>query len=349
MNFEMDNDELFARRRFLTGVAALGAAALFPGCQTSGAGGGKPYRIDVHHHFAPPSYSAALKEMMRGHAAWSIQASLEDMDKSGIQMAFTSLINPGLQAWPKDVAGARRIARESNEYAAKLARDYPGRFASFASIPFPDVDGCMREIEYALDTLKAEGIYLWTSYGGKLLGDPEFFPILEELNRRKVVVYTHPATPACCAGVMPWISINAIEGPVDTTRTMISLVFQGGAARYPDIRWIFSHSGGVTPFLLSRFERHLIEDKKAKDMVPNGLMHELKKFYYDTAQGNHPGALDALRRLVPVSQIVYGTDFPFRDGAEENAGLGGYGGFSRSDMAAIERGNALRLFPGLKV
>ena len=338
------------RRRFLTGAAALGAAALFPACQTAGTGaaGGKPHRIDVHHHIAPPSYSSALKAMMRGHAQWSVQASLEDMDKSGIATALTSLINPGLQAWPKDVAGAIKIARESNEYAARLSRDHPGRFGSFASIPFPDIDGSLREIEYALDTLKAEGIYLWTSYGGKLLGDPAFFPILEELNRRKVVVYTHPATPACCAGVMPWISINAIEGPVDTTRTMISLVFQGGAARYPDIRWIFSHSGGVTPFLLSRFERHMIDSKDAKQMAPNGPMPELRKFYYDTAQGNHPGALDALRRLAPISQIVYGTDFPFRDGAEENGGLSNYGGFSRSDMMAIERDNALRLFPGLK-
>jgi len=286
--------------------------------------------------------------MMRGHAKWSVQASLEDMDKSGIATALTSLINPGMQAWMGDAAGSRKIAREANEYAAKLARDYPGRFGSFASIPFPDVDGSLKEIEYALDTLKADGIYLWTSYGGKLLGDPETFPILEELNRRKVVVYTHPATPACCAGVMPWISINAIEGPVDTTRTMISLVFQGGAVRYPDIRWIFSHSGGVTPFLLSRFERHMVEAKDAKEKAPNGLMHELKKFYYDTAQGNHPGALDALRRLVPVSQIVYGTDFPFRDGEEENNGLSGHGSFSRSDMMAIERENALRLFPKLK-
>ena len=338
------------RRRFLSGLAALGAGALLPGCQTAGGGaGGKPYRIDVHHHIAPPAYSAALKAMMRGHARWSVQASLEDMDKSGIATALTSLINPGLQAWPKDVAGARKIARESNEYAAQLKRDHPGRFGSFAAIPFPDVDGCMREIEYAYDTLKAEGIYLWTSYGGKLLGDPEFFPILEELNRRKAVIYTHPATPACCGSVMPWISINAIEGPVDTTRTMISLIFHGGAAsRFPDIRWIFSHSGGVTPFLLSRFERHIIEDKKAKGMAPNGLMHELTKFYYDTAQGNHPGALDALRRIIPVSHIVYGTDFPFRDGAEINNGLSGYGAFSGGDLAAIERENALRLFPGLK-
>ena len=334
------------RRAFLGSVAALGVGSLFPGC-ASVETGAAARRIDVHHHIAPPAYSAALKAMMRGHAPWSVEKSLEDMDKSGIATAITSLINPGLQAWPSDVPGARKIARESNEYAARLARDHPGRFGSFASIPFPDIEGCMREIEYAFDTLKADGIYLWTSYDGKLLGDPAFFPILEELNRRKAVVYTHPATPACCANVMPWISINAIEGPVDTTRTMISLVFQGGAARYPDIRWIFSHSGGVTPFLLSRFERHMIDGKDAKEKAPNGPLHELRKFYYDTAQGNHPGALAALTKLAPISQILYGTDFPFRDGAEENAGLGAYG-FSAADMRAINRENALRLLPGLK-
>ena len=334
------------RRAFLGSIAALGASALVPGC-ASVESGAAARRIDVHHHIAPPSYSAALKAMMRGHAPWSVEKSLEDMDKSGIATAITSLINPGLQAWPSDVPGARKIARESNEYAARLVRDHPGRFGSFASIPFPDVDGCMREIEHAMDTLKADGIYLWTSYGGKLLGDPAFFPILEELNRRKAVVYTHPATPACCANVMPWISINAIEGPVDTTRTMISLVFQGGAARYPDIRWIFSHSGGVTPFLLSRFERHMIDGKGAKEKAPNGPLYELRKFYYDTAQGNHPGALAALTKLAPVSQILYGTDFPFRDGAEENAGLGAQG-FSAADMRAINRENALRLLPRLR-
>ena len=219
MNFETDDSGAASRRAFLTGAAALGAGALLPGCQTAGVAAARAQRIDVHHHIAPPSYSSALKAMKRGHAAWSIGASLEDMDKSGIATAMTSLINPGMQAWPTDIAMARRIARESNEYAATLARDYPGRFGSFASIPFPnidgslrgfitcrDVEGSLREIEYALDTLKADGIYLWTSYGGKLLGDPAFFPILEELNRRRVVVYTHPATPDCCAKIMPYIS-----------------------------------------------------------------------------------------------------------------------------------------------
>lgn len=342
------NTKVDGRRHFIAGLGALGASAFLPGCQTAGSGmaEGKPYRIDVHHHIAPPAYSSALKAMMRRHAKWSPQASIEDMDKSGIATSITSLINPGMQAWVGDVAGSVRIARVSNEYAAQLARDYPGRFGSFASIPFPDIDGSLREIEYALDTLRADGIYLWTSYRGKLLGNPDFFPILEELNRRKAVVYTHPATPACCAKIMPYISINAIEGPVDTTRTMISLIFKGGAAKFPDIKWIFSHSGGVTPFLLSRFQREEVE-KDRKRVLPNGLMHELRKFYYDTAQGNHPGALAALMELAPVSQVLYGTDYPFRPGAEENAGLAKRG-FSAAERRAIDRDNALKLFPRLK-
>lgn len=336
------------RRRFLAGLTALGAGTLLPGCQTAATGTpGKPYRIDVHHHFAPPGYSSALKGLMRNHAMWSVQATLEEMEKSGIATCFTSLINPGLQAWGNDAAGARKIARISNEYAAQLMRDHPGRFGSFASIPFPDIEGCLREIEYAYDVLKADGIYLWTSYNGKLLGDPATFPILEELNRRKAVIYTHPATPACCSQIMPYISINAIEGPVDTTRTMISLIFQGGAAKFPDIKWIFSHSGGVTPFLLSRFQREEVE-KDRKAVLPHGLMHEIRKFYYDTAQGHHEGALKALLTIIPTSQVLYGTDYPFWDGRKVTSDLV-KGGLSAGDLMAIDRDNARRLFPRLAV
>jgi 6-methylsalicylate decarboxylase len=335
------------RRRVLAGLTALGAGALLPGCQSAAtATPGKPYRIDVHHHFAPPAYSSALRGLMQNHAKWSVQGTLEEMDKSGVATCFTSLINPGLQAWGNDPAGAGKISRVSNEYAAQLMRDHPGRFGSFASIPFPNIEGSLREIEYAYDVLKADGIYLWTSYGGKLLGDPAFFPILEELNRRKAVVYTHPATPACCSQIMPYVSINAIEGPVDTTRTMISLIFQGGAAKFPDIRWIFSHSGGVTPFLLSRFQREEVE-KDRKAVLPKGLMHELRKFYYDTAQGHHDGALKALLAIIPTSQVLYGTDYPFWDGRKVSDDLA-KGGFGAAERMAIDRDNAIRLFPRLK-
>ncbi len=334
-----------SRRGFLAGLGAFGAGALLPGCTTTSSLAGKPYRVDVHHHIVAPTYSAALKARGQGHIAWSVQKSIEDMDKSGIATALTSLIQPAMAIG--DVASNRRLARESNEYAAKIARDYPGRFGSYAALPFTDTEGALKEIEYALDTLKAEGFCLMTSYGSKYLGDPAFFPVLEELNRRKAIVYVHPLAPQCCAAILPDVAVGTIEYAVDSTRTMASLVFGGGAAKYPDIRWIFSHSGGTTPFLLSRFIRQEQDMKgEAIKRMPNGVMYEYKKFYYETAQGNHAGALDALLRIIPVSQILYGTDFPYRDGAEVNEGLGNYR-FSSSERMAIDRDNALRLMPRL--
>ncbi len=101
------------------------------------------------------------------------------------------------------------------------------------------------------------------------------------------------------------------------------------------------------PFLLSRFVRHEVDMKeKAKERVPKGVMYELKKFHYDTAQGNHAGALAALMKIVGPSQVLFGTDFPFRDGAEEIEGLASFR-FKPKDLRAIERENALRLLPRL--
>src|SRR5262245_40867147 len=183
------------RRGFLGGMAALGAAAFLPGCRTAGSGAGgaaSAERIDVHHHIAFPTYLAQLKARMRGHAPWSVQKSLEDMDKSGIRTSVTSLINPGVWLGDGDAALARKFSREANDYAARLKVDHPGRFGMFASIPLPDIEASLREIEYAYDTLRTDGIYLIVSYDGKYLGDAAFWPVLEELNRRKAVVYTHP-------------------------------------------------------------------------------------------------------------------------------------------------------------
>lgn len=333
-----------ARRRILAGLAASGATA-------AAAGGmritppGKPHRIDIHHHVVSPGYSAALKERGQRHAQWSLDKSLEDMDRHGIATAVTSLIQPAVTFG--DAPLARRLAREANEFAAQLARDHRGRFGMFATLPLADIEGSLAEIAYALDTLKAEGICLMTSYGGRYLGDAAFTPVLEELDRRSAVVYTHPLNPECCGNVADEVPPSIIEYAVDTTRTMASLLFSGAAARYPSIRWIFSHSGGVTPFLLSRFtyQESVMQGREQK--LPRGVLHELRKFHYDTAQGNHPGALAALLKMAPVSQLLYGTDFPFRSGAEINASLAQYG-FSPAELVAIERDNAQRLLPSLK-
>jgi predicted TIM-barrel fold metal-dependent hydrolase len=338
----------FARRRFLGALSALGAGALLPGCAGTGeTAPGKPFRIDVHHHIAPPAYiaEARSRKLTVGDPKWTPARSIDDMDKAGVAYSITSLIQPA--AAVGDVEFGRKISRLSNDYAAQLARDHKGRFGTFATIPFTDADGAMVEIAYALDTLKAEGFCLMTSYGGKYLGDRAFWPVLEELNRRKAVVYTHPLAPDCCRNVVPGVAVGTIEYATDTTRTMASLMFTGSAARFPDIRWIFSHSGGVTPFLLSRFTREADTIKDSAQKMPKGAMHELGKFYYETAQGNHAGALWALLKIAPISHVLYGTDFPFRDGAEVNAGLAAYG-FSAADMRAINRENALRLLPRLQ-
>jgi len=337
------------RRGFLGTLVALGAAALLPEdlmAQGAKKAAGKPHRIDVHHHLMYPGYLDEVGGRRAGSSfKWSPEMSLEDMDKSGIAVSVLSLIQPS--AATNEIEKGRRIARLSNEYGAQLARDHKGRFASFATLPLLDTEGAFKEIGYALDTLKADGIGLMTSYQDKYLGDASFAPIWEELNRRKAVIYTHPLSPDCCRNIKSEVPPAVVEYATDTTRTIASLVFSGSAARYPHIRWIFSHSGGTMPFLLSRFVRHEVDMKeKAKERVPKGVMYELRKFYYDTAQGNHSGALAALMKIVTPAQVLFGTDFPFRDGAEEIEGLAAFR-FQRKDLHAIDRENALRLLPRL--
>jgi len=348
-----------SRRNFLAGgVAALGlgaagaagrAAPALAQAQGPAAAPAKT-RIDVHHHFIPPAHIETMMKPGRRVGGpppkWSPELSLEDMDKSGIATAVLSAVQPGV--WYGDnVEEARKVGREINEYAARMIKDHPGRFGLFAIISPPDVDGSLKEIEYTLDTLKADGIGLLTSYQDKYLGDAKFAPIYEELNRRKAVVYVHPTTPACCRGLVPGIPPGSIEYATDSTRTIAHVVFSGTAQKYPDIRWIFSHSGGTLPFLTGRFVRLWEERKSTLAHLPTGPMPEFAKFHYELAQGNTPGQIAALLKMVSVAQVMYGTDYPFRDGAEVNGGIAAYG-FSAADQRAIERENALALLPRLK-
>jgi 6-methylsalicylate decarboxylase len=337
-----------ARREFLAGMAALGASALLGRHRAEAQMATvKPHRIDVHHHHTPPPYVAALtaRNIPGPVRDWTPEKSLADMDKAGVATALTSITTPAVRFL--DDAGARKVARECNDYSAKLAADSKGRFGVFAAMPMPYVEGTLHEIAYALDTLKADGIALLTSYGDKWLGDPAFAPVMEELNRRKAVVYTHPTTATCCGNLIPDVPDAIIEWGTDTTRTIASLVFSGTAARLRDMKIIFSHGGGTLPFLTERFLRLPQANKNLAARVPNGVEAELKRFYYDTAQASHPYALASLTRLIPVSQIVFGTDFPYRTASDHVKGLTEYG-FSAGDLQAIDRDNAVRLMPQLK-
>jgi 6-methylsalicylate decarboxylase len=180
-----------------------------------------------------------------------------------------------------DAKAAAQTARQVNEYAADLLRSHPGRFGFFAVIPLPDIEGSLREIDYAFAVLKADGIGLMTSYDDKWLGNSAYEHVFEELNRRKAVVFVHPTTGLCCRTLLPDINPIMLEIPQDTTRAVTNLLFSGTFTKFKDIRFIFTHAGGNVPMVLGRI--HQYSPKNTSDKAPNGIECELKRLYYDVA------------------------------------------------------------------
>jgi predicted TIM-barrel fold metal-dependent hydrolase len=332
------------RREFLTSFAAAGIGALLPAersfSQTANV------RIDVHHHIVPPSLVRAVGAQRLGTASanWNTTQALEAMDQAGVSTGISSIAPAGDPF--SDRATAVRLCRECNDYAARLVADHRRRFGIFASLPLPNIDASLREIEYAFETLKADGVGLFTNYGDKWLGDPAFNPVFEELNRRNAVVYTHPNTANCCRNLLPNIGDGAIEWGTDTTRAIAQIIFGGAAARYPNVRMIFSHGGGTMPFLVERFTT-MARGPQFASKFPRGFAGVAANFFYDSAQVANSAAMSALSKVVPISQIVFGTDYPFRTLADHVKGLKECGVFSTAELQAIDR-NALTLLPKFK-
>ncbi len=307
--------------------------------------------IDVHHHFYPPEFIKAVVEFSGGFnlpavKAWTPGASLEQMDENGVSTSMLSLWSiPGV--WMgADEASMRRWARLVNDYAADMKRDHPGRFGLFSALPMPDVGGSLEEIEYAFDVLGADGVAMMTNFGDKWPGEPEYRPVFEELNKRGAVVYFHPVAPTCCAGALvPGIQESWGEVVFDTGRAVLSLLFSGAFTEFTNIKWIFSHSGGTVPVIAQRTATLAQHSPKLKEIAPQGIDYELTRLYYETANGYHAPNMAALLAYVPITQILFGTDYPYLTVADNAVGLAK--AVTGADLQAIQCGNAHRLFPRL--
>ena len=348
-----------SRRGVIAALGAIGASAALAGASAwaqTGAAATKHARIDTHHHYFPTPYLGPLETWWTSNPArgplpplvknWTVAHAVEEMDRSDVATGVASLPIPGARL-THDVENTRKLARISNEFGAQMARDYPGRFGLFATLPMPEVDGCLREIEYALDTLHADGIGMMTSWDNTYPGDTALGPIFEELNRRKAVVYFHPMAASCCGNVIPGIGEGYLEYPYDTGRAILSLLLSGSFARFRDTKFIFSHTGGPILLLAGRIENAASHLPDYKQKIPDGVQGELKRLFYDTANSAFPQNFAALLAYVPASQVLFGSDTPYVSIAENVKNFGALE-LSDADRQAIERGNAVRLFPRLK-
>lgn len=304
--------------------------------------------IDVHHHIMPPDYVRIMGAEAIGSPStsrrlpqWSKESATEVLDRHGISKAYTSISAPGVLL--RDAQETARLARLCNDYATRLAGDTKGRFGTFAILPLPDIPSSIQEVDHAFDTLESDGVVLMTNYGGKYLGDPVFRPLFEHLNNREAVVFVHP-TVCGCGPCHPDASDSLLEFPFDTTRTIVSLLFSRVFERCPNIRFIFSHGGGALPFLSGR-----IAGLGARNPALEGLdvMRALRTLYYDTALSASRPVFAALRELVPIGQIVFGSDYPFAPDAQVGASLRGLSevGLDNEEMRLVKSGNAMTLLP----
>lgn len=334
------------RRHALGGMAA---AMLLPGAALARQPRG-PHRIDLHYHFIPPAWIgdkrvlAAMSPQILGISRnWTPARAIEEMDANGIATVVGSIPNPGI--WFGDRDHARRLARICNEYGAGLKQDHPGRFGFFAALPMLDADASLAEIGHAFDVLGAEGVGLFTNYDDHWLADPMFAPVFAELNRRKAAIYVHPFPAGCCRATMAGLPPSYIEYPVDTTRAILQWITTRSAARYPDLKLIFSHAGGYIMGGLGRLQ--FLSDTRPDFGLPASFRDEVAKFYYEISSSADRVTMAALGAYVPPTHIVLGTDSPYVEDMGANLAQLMSLGLSPAVLRAIERDNALRIIPSL--
>jgi 6-methylsalicylate decarboxylase len=314
-----------------------------------------PRAIDLHAHFLPERYRASALAHGQSHPdgmpalpEWNAAAAVSMMDDVGIAAAALSISSPGV-AFLESPAERAVLARAVNEDGAAAVAAYPDRFGLLASLPLPDVDAALAEIDYAFGQLQADGAGLHTHYRGVYLGDARLDPVMAALDARNALVTIHPVSPCGWEAVSFGRPRPVVEFLFDTTRAVINLALSGVLDRYHSIRWVVPHAGAALPVLADRVDR-IYPWISPPEAPAVDLIAALGRLHYDLAGTPLPRALPALLGLAGSSQLVYGSDYPFTQAnrvAQLAAGIAATGVLDDEAKAAVLSGNARRLLPRL--
>ncbi|KAJ7451832.1 hypothetical protein B0H11DRAFT_2075309 [Mycena galericulata] len=335
-------------------------------------------KIDFHSHYLTPAYVEALKES--GHfpgpdglpftVGWNEEDHLAFMEKNNVTKSILSCSSPGTHLIPGNDEFGRKVTREVNEAAADLKRRYPSKFGFFASLPLPDIESALLEIDYALDHLNADGFIFLSNYHGLYLGDPKLAPVYAKLQARRAIVFVHPTAPCIArvcnhsdptqkrmkdaAPLSDAYMIPMMEFFFDSTRTFVDLLLSGTAAAHPDVTFVIPHCGTALPSILDRVFMFSTWDMSTYGMrtvhtITAPVVKELfaKQFIFDLAGVSMPSQIHHLLRWVKSDRIVYGSDVPFTPWVAAGRLLAAIDAelpqlFSEQEIQDIYHGNAER-------
>ena len=251
--------------------------------------------IDIHHHAIFQNHKANLKL-----PKWSIESDQEAMERMGICGALLSL----------PISGSVDIVRKLNTALADINSFNPKKYGMLASLPMRDIEGALLEIDFAINELNADGFILPTNYQGTYLGSESLLPILEELNKHNATILVHPTLPA--GDNLPTFErdLSVYEYPLETTRSVMDMIYKNRLIQFPNIKWIVSHAGGTIPYLAYRLS--IAGEWQAITQSKEEVIKSLQTLYFDLALSTSPSVFSSLQKLVSSDHILFGTDFPLR-------------------------------------
>jgi predicted TIM-barrel fold metal-dependent hydrolase len=269
--------------------------------------------VDLHAHDMPADYIALAKtrkfggsyrDSFTGHSDKNtLDQRFAMMDDAGV---VRQVLSPTCAPYTDDVDVAVRASRMINDHFAELQRAHPDRFQFWVSVPLPHVAESIAEVRRGLDELGGVGVVLGCFCLNESIAQERFEPLYAELNARALPVFLHPCQNGICSPLVNEWGLTVCAGAsFEDSVAALQLIARGIPTRYPNLRFIVPHFGGILPTLLNRLDGQM--PRNGSTEAPSVTA---KGFYYDTVGWGSRAALIAAVEAFGPGQIVTGSDYP---------------------------------------